>query len=159
MKSLERGPVPLPPKTSDITPLNLKFTSNWQLATRAQPRPSSLSIVPSFIPLVPLHMQRRYRIIVPWYRPGLLIASIKQCIASVLLATTVSTQQTLSSTWLEEKRITLRMQGRRYLRQSNTVCSDQPGENSKCFVFWLESRHHFATSSTSHMPRFQRSSY
>ena len=117
MKSLERGRVPLPPKTSDITPLNLKLTSNWQLATRAQPRPSSLSIVPSFIPL---HMQRRYRIIVPWYRPGLLIASIKQCIASVLLATTVSTQQTLSSTWLEEKRITLRMQGRRYPRQSNT---------------------------------------
>ena len=36
MKSLERGPVPLPPKTSDITPLNLKLTSNWQLATRAQ---------------------------------------------------------------------------------------------------------------------------
>ena len=118
MKPLERGRVPLPPKTSDITPLNLKLTSNWQLATRAIAL--YRTIVPSFIPLVPLHMQRRYRIIVPWYRPGLLIASIKQCIASVLLATTVSTQQTLSSTWLEEKRITLRMQGRRYPRQSST---------------------------------------
>ena len=124
MKSLECGRVRLPPKTSEIIPLNLKLTSNWQLATRAQLTTRhdlhrSLSYHRTIVhPSTSTHPAK-----IPYhrgYRPGLLIASIKQCIASVLLATTVSTQQTLSSTWLEEKRITLRMQGRRYPRQSNT---------------------------------------